>query len=58
MIISDEQVKQIANDIVLDVCQYIKEHQKEYEEFLKTESADLKSSDQQKGFDLDENDST
>lgn len=47
MIISDEQIKQIANNIVFDVHQYIKEHQKEYEEFLAEEEQktnNLKSS--------------
>ena len=34
MIISDEQIKQIALNIVFDVHQYITEHQKEYEKFL------------------------
>lgn len=37
MIISDEQIKQIANDIVFDVHHYIMEHQKEYQEFLEQE---------------------
>lgn len=37
MILSDEQIKHIANNIVFDVHQYIKEHQKEYEEFLAEE---------------------
>ena len=37
MIISDEQIKQIANYIVFDVHQYIKEHQEEYEKFIKEE---------------------
>ena len=47
MILSDEQIKQIANNIVFDVHQYIKEHQKEYEEFLAEEEQktnNLKSS--------------
>lgn len=47
MIISDEQIKQIANNIVFDVHQYIKEHQKQYEEFLAEEEQktnNLKSS--------------
>lgn len=47
MIISDEQIKQIANNIVFDVHQYIIEHQKEYEEFLAEEEQktnNLKSS--------------
>ena len=34
MIISDEQIKMIANSIVYDVRHYIMEHYKEYEEFL------------------------
>ena len=37
MIISDEQIKQIANSIVFDVHDYIKEHQEEYEKFLAEE---------------------
>lgn len=47
MIFSDEQIKQISNSIVFDVRQYIKEHQKEYEEFLAEEEQNtnnLKSS--------------
>lgn len=47
MIISDEQIKLIANNIVFDVHQYIIEHQKEYEEFLAEEEKktnNLKSS--------------
>jgi len=47
VIISDEQIKLIANNIVFDVHQYIKEHQKEYEEFLAEEEQktnNLKSS--------------
>lgn len=39
MIISDEQIKQIANSIVSDVHQYIKEHQEEYEKFLVEEAS-------------------
>lgn len=38
MIISDEQIKQIANSIVFDVHQYIAEHQEEYEQFLAEET--------------------
>ena len=34
MIISDEQIKQIALNIVFDVHQYITEHQEEYEKFV------------------------
>lgn len=47
MIVSDEQIKLIANNIVFDVHQYIIEHQKEYEEFLAEEEQktnNLKSS--------------
>lgn len=47
MIISDEQIKQIANSIVFEVHHYIIEHQKEYEEFLAEEEQktnNLKSS--------------
>ena len=47
MIFSDEQIKQISKSIVFDVRQYIKEHQKEYEEFLSEEEQNnnnLKSS--------------
>lgn len=38
MIISDEQIKQIANSIVFDVLHYIQEHQEEYEQFLAEET--------------------
>lgn len=34
MTLNDEQIKQIANSIVFDVRQYIKEHQTEFENFL------------------------
>ena len=47
MIISDEQIKLIANNIVFDVLHYVTEHQKEYEEFLAEEEQktnNLKSS--------------
>ena len=37
MIISEEQIKQIANSIVFDVLHYIQEHQEEYEKFLADE---------------------
>lgn len=39
MIISDEQVKKIANSIVFDVLHYIQEHQEEYEKFLAEETS-------------------
>lgn len=39
VIISDEQVKQIANSIVFDVLHYIQEHQEEYEKFLAEETS-------------------
>lgn len=60
MIISDEQVKQIANNIAFDVRQYIQEHQKQYEDFLKKETKNSQYSDEssmQKGDYLDENES-
>lgn len=47
MIISDEQIKLIANNIVFDVHHYVIEHKKEYEEFLAEEEQktnNLKSS--------------
>lgn len=47
MIISDEEVKQIANSIVFEVRQYITEHQEEYEQFLAEESSTSKSVDTQ-----------
>lgn len=56
--ITDEQIRQLALYIVYDVRQYIQEHPKEYEEFLKRESIDSQSSDQQKGIDLNEDEST
>lgn len=37
MIISDEQIKQIANSIVYEVHRYIMEHRTEYEKFLADE---------------------
>lgn len=37
--ISDEQIKQIANSIVLDVHSYITEHQEEFEKFLVEEAS-------------------
>ena len=37
MIISEEQIKQIASSIVFDVLHYIQEHQEEYEQFLADE---------------------
>ena len=60
MIISDEQIKLIANDIVFEVRHYVLEHQEEYQEFLKTESLtqDSIKSFSQKGVVLDENEST
>ena len=39
MIISDEQIKQIALSIVFDVHQYIIEHQEEYEQFIAEEES-------------------
>ena len=60
MIITDEQIRQLALHIVYDVRQYIQEHQKEYEDFLKKETKDLQYSDEssmQKGDYLDENES-
>jgi len=47
VIISDEQIKLIANNIVSDIHHYVIEHQKEYEEFLAEEEQktnNLKSS--------------
>ncbi len=60
MIISDEQIKQIANDIAFDVHHYIMEHQEEYQEFLKTESStkDSTESSPKKGVVIDENEFT
>ncbi len=58
MIISDEQIKMIANSIVYDVRHYIMEHQTEYQEFLNEESTTTQNSEQTslKGGDiLDEN---
>lgn len=58
MIISDEQIKMIANSIVYDVRHYIMEHQTEYQEFLNEESTTTQNSEQSslKGGDiLDEN---
>ncbi len=43
MIISDEQIKQIALNIVFDVHQYITEHQEEYEKFVAEEEKRLQS---------------
>ena len=40
MILSDEQIKQIANSIVFDVHQYIVEHQEEFEKFILEERVD------------------
>ncbi len=59
MILSDEQIKQIANSIVLDVHHYMIEHQEEYEKFLSEEMQKaikqddpslLKSSEQEGGI--------
>ena len=61
MIISDEQVKLIANDIAFDVHHYIMEHQEEYQLFLEQETEsnqDSIKSFSQKGVVLDENEST
>ncbi len=35
--ISDEQVKQIANSIIVDVRHYVTNHREEYEKFLADE---------------------
>lgn len=44
---SDKQVREFAKAIFADIAAYIEEHQKEYEEFLKSEkSIDMK--DEQK----------
>ena len=62
MIISDEQVKLIANDIAFDVHHYIMEHQEEYQLFLEQETESLTQdsikSFSQEGVVLDENEST
>lgn len=38
MILSDEQIKQIANSIVIDIHPYIIDHQEEYEKFISEET--------------------
>ena len=61
MIISEEQIKLIANNIAFDVHQYIIEHQEEYQLYLEQESKtnqDSIKSFSQKGVVLDENEST
>ena len=58
--ITDEQIKKLALYIVYDVRQYIQEHQKEYEEFIKHEitiDQDSSESQIQKGVGLNENNS-
>lgn len=37
MILSNEQIKQIANSIVIDIHPYIIDHQEEYEKFISEE---------------------
>lgn len=61
MIISDEQVKQIANSIVFDVHQYITEHQEEYEKFLAEENSTSKSvniKNLERNYDMDKQNPT
>lgn len=61
MIISDEQIKQIANSIVLDVHDYVKEHPKEYEQFLAEENSASKSVDTknlERNYDMDKKNPT
>ena len=57
MIISDEQIKLIANDIAFDIHHYIMEHQEEYQKFLEeiNTSETQNYSSIQKGDTLDEN---
>lgn len=60
MIISEEQIKLIANNIAFDVHQYIIEHQEEYQLYLEQETEsnqDSIKSFSQKGVVLDENES-
>lgn len=59
MIITDEQIRQLALYIVYDVRQYVQEHQKEYEEFIEHETIDDQESSEsqtQKGMILNAND--
>lgn len=58
MVISDEQIKMIANGIVYEVRHYITNHETEYQQFLREESTTTQNSEQSslKGGDiLDEN---
>lgn len=61
MIISDEQIKQIANGIVFDVHYYVMEHQEEYEKFLAEENSTSKSVDiknLERNYDMDKQNPT
>lgn len=55
MIISDEQVKQIANSIVMDVHLYVTEHKEEYERFLADELVANDDHPEFKNLDKEEN---
>ncbi len=61
MIISDEQIKQIANSIVFEVHHYIQEHQEEYEQFLAEENSTSKSvniKNLERNYDMDKKNPT
>ena len=61
MIITDEQIRQLALYIVYDVRQYIQEHQKQYELFLESEYKSIQDSNNSsimKGDCIDENEFT
>lgn len=61
IVISDEQIKQIANRIVFDVLHYIQEHQEEYEQFLAEENSTSKSVDiknLERNYDMDKKNPT
>lgn len=55
MIISEEQIKQIANSIVFDVLHYIQEHQEEYKKFLADELIANDDHPEFKNLDREEN---